>query len=66
MTNIELIKNIYKLLTKKNDKPNIKFIEDRFGHDKRYSLNVNKLKKYFKKSILKKRGLKDIIIPSNV
>ena len=66
MTNIELINNIYKLITQKNDKPNIKFIKDRFGHDKRYSLNVNKLKNYFKKNILKKRELKDIIITYKV
>ena len=48
ITNIDLIDiifeniSVYKKINKK-----IKFVNDRFGHDKRYSLNINKIKKHF-------------------
>ena len=40
-TNISLVKLIFKL-AKKN--PNLKFIEDRYGHDYRYSIDISKIK----------------------
>lgn len=42
ITNINLVK----MILKKLDKPEnlIEFVKDRVGHDKRYSLNINKLK----------------------
>ncbi len=44
MTNLELINKISEI---SNKKIKIKFIEDRFGHDRRYSLNCEKIYKDF-------------------
>ena len=44
ISNIDLIKYIYSL-SKTEEK--IIFVEDRFGHDFRYSLNSSKIKKDF-------------------
>tara|TARA_X000000368_G_scaffold416077_1_gene409181 strand:- start:63 stop:1034 length:972 start_codon:yes stop_codon:yes gene_type:complete len=44
LSNLELIKIISKILEKKYE---IEFIEDRYGHDKRYSLNSDKIKNEF-------------------
>ena len=44
LSNIELIKLISKILEKDYK---IKFIEDRYGHDERYSLNSDKIKNEF-------------------
>ena len=43
--NFEIAKKIKIILKKKNIVSNIKFIPDRLGHDLRYSLNNNKIKK---------------------
>ena len=45
ITNLELIKLIAKLIGKK---PKIKFVKDRYGHDKRYSLDCSKIEKELK------------------
>lgn len=44
ITNIKLVKLILKLM-KKQEKKYIKFVEDRPGHDRRYSINWSKIKK---------------------
>ena len=45
LTNLELIDIIYEIMSNKlSCKKNIDFVKDRFGHDKRYSLNCNKIK----------------------
>ncbi len=50
LSNIEVCKNILKLNKKLNlkTKSKIKYIKDRPGHDKRYALNSNKIKKNLK------------------
>lgn len=45
ITNLELIKLIAKLM---GIKPKIKFVKDRYGHDKRYSLDCSKIEKELK------------------
>ena len=46
LTNLELIELIFlELNLNQNIKKKINFIQDRFGHDKRYSLNTKKIKK---------------------
>ena len=50
LTNINIVKKIIKILNNNfnfnlNFKKNIKFVKDRLGHDKRYSMKSNKLKK---------------------
>ena len=50
LSNIKLVKKIIKIFNEKynykiNFKSKVKFIKDRLGHDKRYSMNSNKLKK---------------------
>ena len=48
LTNLELINIIYKIMSKnKTINKKIKFVNDRFGHDKRYSINIDKIKKDF-------------------
>ena len=42
ISNLELVKRIYKIFSQKE---NIQFIEDRHGHDFRYSINSQKIKK---------------------
>jgi dTDP-glucose 4,6-dehydratase len=43
ITNLELAKDIIKILKSKYDfHPEIKFVEDRKGHDKRYAINMKK------------------------
>jgi dTDP-glucose 4,6-dehydratase len=44
LTNIEIVKEIGKVLGKD---VNIKHVEDRLGHDKKYGLNCAKLKNYY-------------------
>ena len=48
LTNLELVKKIFKAYSSGHKNPlnelKIKFVEDRFGHDFRYSLNNSKLK----------------------
>ncbi len=41
ISNIKLVKSIYKIL---KERENINFIEDRYGHDFRYSIKTNKIK----------------------
>jgi dTDP-glucose 4,6-dehydratase len=43
--NIDLAKKIIKILKIKDINVKIKFVRDRMGHDKKYSINSNKLKK---------------------
>lgn len=52
MTNLEIVRSICKILDKKNQKnkqmrylDQIEFVKDRAGHDKRYALDVKKIKK---------------------
>lgn len=45
LKNINLAKKIIKILKIKDIKVKIKFVRDRIGHDKKYSINSNKLKK---------------------
>ncbi len=46
LSNLELLEKINKILSKFSDlKFDIKFVKDRPGHDGRYSLNINKIKK---------------------
>lgn len=50
LTNINIVKKIIKILNNNfnfnlNFKKSIKFVKDRLGHDKRYSMKSNKLKK---------------------
>ena len=49
-TNVQIVKTLLKQFRKFNDKTfsKIAFVKDRPGHDKRYALNSNKLKKQFK------------------
>ena len=49
LTNLKLIKSICNILNYKDDfiSKKINFIEDRYGHDKRYSLNIDKVKNDF-------------------
>lgn len=48
-SNIELIKVIHKLISNKIKKElNLEFVDDRFGHDFRYSLNSEKIRKELK------------------
>ena len=60
ISNIDLIKTIYKLVRKK---PKINFIQDRFGHDYRYSLDSTKIYNDlgWKSSIEFKDGIKKLI-----
>ena len=44
VTNLDIIKNISYILNKKVD---IKHVEDRLGHDRKYGLNCAKLKEYY-------------------
>ena len=47
LTNLEIIDEIYRIfvsINKKFKNQKIKFIEDRYGHDRRYSLDISKLK----------------------
>ena len=44
MTNLELIDLIYSILKSKNKK-SLNFVDDRFGHDKRYSVDISKISK---------------------
>ena len=44
MTNLELIDLIYSLMGNQNKK-SLNFIDDRFGHDKRYSVDISKISK---------------------
>ena len=45
ISNIDLIDIIFKNLSKKHKvKKSIRFVKDRYGHDRRYSLNINKIK----------------------
>lgn len=62
LSNLELCKlliNIFKNNFHFNSKSKIKFVSDRPGHDKRYALNSNKIKKIikFKKKFNIKEGL---------
>ncbi len=43
MTNLELIDMIYSIMDNKNSK-SLNFIQDRFGHDKRYSVDISKIR----------------------
>lgn len=44
-SNIDLIDIIFKNLSNKHKvKKSIRFVKDRYGHDRRYSLNINKIK----------------------
>ena len=43
MTNLELIEMIYSIIGEKYTK-SINFIHDRFGHDKRYSVDISKIR----------------------
>ena len=45
LKNINLAKKIIKILKIKDINVKIKFVRDRMGHDKKYSINSNKLKK---------------------
>lgn len=45
LKNINLAKKIVKILKIKDINVRIKFVRDRMGHDKKYSINSNKLKK---------------------
>lgn len=45
LKNINLAKKIIKILKIKDINVRIKFVRDRMGHDKKYSINSNKLKK---------------------
>ena len=49
MTNLELINTIFCELgkLKKIKNPNMKFVRDRFGHDRRYAINSSKIKRDF-------------------
>jgi len=50
LTNLKLIETIYNIVNENNVQKYTKaidFIDDRYGHDKRYSLNINKIKKDF-------------------
>ena len=48
LTNLELIHLISKIIkTKTKAKKIINFVKDRYGHDKRYSLNIDKIEKDF-------------------
>jgi dTDP-glucose 4,6-dehydratase len=48
LTNLELIDLISKIIkTKTKAKKIINFVKDRYGHDKRYSLNIGKIEKDF-------------------
>ena len=44
VTNLDIIKNISYILNKEVD---IKHVEDRLGHDRKYGLNCTKLKEYY-------------------
>ena len=43
--NIDLAKKIKKILNKKNINAKVKFVQDRLGHDKQYSLDFKKIKR---------------------
>jgi dTDP-glucose 4,6-dehydratase len=45
MTNLDIIKNISYILNKEVD---IKYVEDRLGHDRKYGLNSNKMRSYYR------------------
>jgi dTDP-glucose 4,6-dehydratase len=45
LQNIEITKKIITILKNKKIKANIKLVEDRLGHDRQYSISVNKLRK---------------------
>ena len=48
LTNLKLIDLLHKVIFKtKNYNKNIEFIKDRYGHDRRYSLNITKMKDHF-------------------
>ena len=44
VTNLDIIKNISYILNKEVD---IKYVEDRLGHDRKYGLNCTKLREYY-------------------
>ena len=70
MSNIKIAKkvcNIFdKLTNSKNSKNLIKFVKDRKGHDFRYSVNPNKIKKElgWKANIKFDQGIKELILDS--
>jgi len=45
VTNLDIIKNISYILNKEVD---IKYVEDRLGHDRKYGLNSNKMRSYYR------------------
>ena len=46
LTNIEVVDIIYNIINKKQKiHKKIEFIHDRYGHDYRYSININRIKK---------------------
>ncbi len=44
VTNLDIIKNISYIL---NKEVNVKYVEDRLGHDRKYGLNCTKLREYY-------------------
>ena len=44
VTNLDIIKNISYILNKEVD---VKYVEDRLGHDRKYGLNCEKLREYY-------------------
>ena len=44
VTNLDIIKNISYILNKEVD---VKYVEDRLGHDRKYGLNCTKLREYY-------------------
>jgi dTDP-glucose 4,6-dehydratase len=44
VTNLDIIKNISYILNKEVD---VKYVEDRLGHDRKYGLNCGKLREYY-------------------
>ncbi len=67
LTNLSLVKTLLKIVKKNKivlgKKVKIKFVEDRPGHDMRYALNCNKIKKKLKWKTKKSfhNGLKDTL-----
>ena len=45
LRNIQIAKKIIKYLEKVNTTSKIKFVKDRLGHDRQYSINANKLRR---------------------
>lgn len=62
LKNINLAKKIIKILKIKDINVRIKFVRDRMGHDKKYSINSNKLKKLgWKANLNFEHELKNIV-----